>query len=419
MLIQFSVSNYMSLKDETTLSLVAGQGKELNDNLRQYKDGNLLPTIAIFGANAAGKSNIFKAMTAAINIIRSSNERQIDRPIPFIVPYAFDSECRINPSSFDFIFIVNGEKYQYGFSADQYRIYDEYLYLYKTKIPSLIFERTNTREYNFTSANESKLKKYIEKTSDNKLFLSTATNWNSDLTRNAYIWFANCVDTYNDSNFKLNPGTLEVFDNGGEALEDFVTSLLKTADINISGYNIESEIVDAPNILIGDLPSGVQINAPQKMKHFMLSTNHIINNGQEIAEFTLPLEAESEGTQKIFAFGPIIKDALERGRTLVVDEIDNSLHPLFLEYLISLFNNKESNPNNAQLIFNTHSVEVLSLDLFRRDQIYFVEKNNDDGVTELYALDEFSPRKTENIRKGYLQGRYGAVPNIGWEDLKW
>ena len=110
---------------------------------------------------------------------------------------------------------------------------------------------------------------------------------------------------------------------------------------------------------------------------------------------------------------------MENGRTIVVDEIDNSLHPLFLEYLIQLFNSRENNPNKAQLIFNTHSVETLSLDLLRRDQIYFVEKNHENGVTELYSLDEFFPRKTENVRKGYLQGRYGAIPNIGLEDLAW
>lgn len=419
MLIQFSVNNYMSLRDDSILSMVAGQGKELSQNLRQYRDGSILPTVAIFGANAAGKSNVFKAMSAAIHIIRSSNDRQIDKPIPFINPYAFDDEHKSKPSTFDFIFEINGEKYQYGFSADKFSIYDEYLYAFKTKIPSLIFERTNTSNYKFTYVNEGKLKKYIDKTSSNKLFLSTATNWNCDLTKNAYMWFANYIDTYNDSSFKLNPFTLDTFDKQGDLLRDFVTSLLKTADINISGYNVESEIVDVPAFPMEDIPIGIHIDAPQKMKSIKLSANHIISNDNGVNEFSLPLDVESEGTKRIFAFGPIIKKALEQGRAIIVDEIDNSLHPLLLEYLISLFNSKESNPNNAQLIFNTHSVETLSQDLFRRDQVYFVEKDNENGVTEIYALDEFSPRINENIRKGYLQGRYGAVPNIGWEDLVW
>lgn len=418
MLIQFAVTNYMSLRDETVLSMSAGAGSELRENLRKYRDESLLPTAAIYGANAAGKTNICRAMTAAIRIIRDSNERQIDRPLPLISPYAFDDEHRKLPSRFDFIFLTNGIKYQYGFSADMFRIYDEYLYKYNSKQPSLIFERKNTNEYKYTKANESKLKQYEEKNSDNKLFLATATNWNCELTKEAYMWFANGIDTYNDTSFNMSLDVLETFENGGASLESFIISLLKTADINISGYNIESEIKDAPDMLQLSLPPEIPSLLP-KMKSFTLSTNHMIGNGESAREYTLPFDAESEGTKRIFIFGPIIKEALEKGRTIIVDEIDNSLHPLLLEYLIRLFNSKETNPNNAQLIFNTHSVETLSLNLMRREQIYFVEKNNDNGVTELYSLDEFSPRKTENVRKGYLQGRYGAIPNIGLEDLIW
>lgn len=198
----------------------------------------------------------------------------------------------------------------------------------------------------------------------------------------------------------MSPHILETFDEGGDSLQDFITSILKTADINISGYSIDTRANDVPD-------------------SFVISSIHTVRHGENTHEYALPFALESEGTKRIFIFGPIIKDALEKGRTIIVDEIDNSLHPLFLEYLIKLFNNKETNSNKAQLIFNTHSVETLSLDLLRRDQIYFVEKNNENGVTELYSLDEFSPRKTENIRKGYLQGRYGAIPNIDLADLIW
>lgn len=190
MLIQFAVENYMSLRDETVLSMDAGAGSEHRENLQEYQDGYLLPTAAIYGANAAGKSNIFKAMTAALRIIRESNDRQIDRPVPFIHPYAFDEEQRHLPSKFDFTFVINHVKYQYGFSADSSKIYDEYLYKYSSKLPSLIFERTNTNDYKYTKSNESKLKQYEEKTAPNKLFLATATNWNCELTKEAYLWFA-------------------------------------------------------------------------------------------------------------------------------------------------------------------------------------------------------------------------------------
>lgn len=404
MLIQFAVENYMSLRDETILSMDAGAGSELRETLQEYRDGYLLPAAAVYGANAAGKSNIFRAMAAAIRIIRESSDRQIDRPLPSIFPYAFDEEHKHMPSKFDFIFVVNDIQYQYGFSADSSKVYDEYLYRFNSKLPSLIFERKNTGEYKYTKANESKLRQYEDKTAPNKLFLSTATSWNCDLTKEAYMWFAKGIDTHDNSSFAINHNSLEVFANGGDSLQTFVTSLLKTADINISGYSIDSEVGST---------------AGDASKSYKLITSHKVTNGGNTCDYILPFDAESDGTKRIFIFGPIIKEALETGKTIIVDEIDNSLHPLFLEYLIKLFSSRETNPNKAQLIFNTHSVETLSLELLRRDQIYFVEKNNEDGVTELYSLDEFSPRKTENIRKGYLLGRYGAIPNIGLEDLAW
>ena len=147
------------------------------------------------------------------------------------------------------------------------------------------------------------------------------------------------------------------------------------------------------------------------MKQFRLETIHQITEGNgTVNTYKLPFDSESEGTKLLFAYGPIIMEAFEKGRTIVVDELDNSLHPSLARYLIGLFNDPEVNKNGAQLIFNSHDVSLLDLELFRRDQVYFVEKNNDSGITDVYSLADFSPRKSENIQKGYLQGRYGAIP---------
>ena len=121
----------------------------------------------------------------------------------------------------------------------------------------------------------------------------------------------------------------------------------------------------------------------------------------------------------LFYLGPVIKEALINGKTIVIDEIDSGLHPILVRYLISLFHDKKSNPNGAQLIFNTHDITQLSLNQFRRDQIYFVEKNNENGISDVYSLDEYAPRKSENVQKGYLQGRYGAIPMIGVDEDLW
>ena len=184
-------------------------------------------------------------------------------------------------------------------------------------------------------------------------------------------------------------------------------SLLNHAEINIQDYEFEVKSLDAINHSGLD---NVQTILPM-VKQYRLDTIHNIEQSDgTVKPFRLPFLYESEGTRLLFAYGPIIMDAFEKGRTIVIDELDKSLHPNLEKYLIGLFNDKSINKGGAQLIFNSHDVDLLDLDLFRRDQIYFVEKDNRTGITDLYSLADFSPRKSENIQKGYLQGRYGAIP---------
>lgn len=416
MLIQFSAGNYTSIRDEITMSMVAGTGTEHSGRLISFGNEELIPSAAIFGANAAGKTNIQKAMTAAILFVRNSNQLQINMPIPLIIPFGFDKTHPKEPCWFDFIFTVGNTKYQYGFATDTNKVYEEYLYRYTSSRGSMIFKRTNTDEYRFTKANESELKKYQKYNTDNKLFLSTATNWNCELTKEAFMWFAEGIDTFNGTN--LQQSGLADYDSMGEVIKPFTKKLLENADINITDYSIESQEIPVSNIPAGLFPPGLEIPTDAKVfsKEYKIFTQHRVKNenGEEV--YSLPINEDSEGTRRLFFFSPAIMKALEKGRVIVVDEMDSSFHPLLLDYLIDLFNNKETNKNGAQLIFNTHSLNNLSLEKFRRDQIYFVEKNGA-GATELFSLDDFSTRKTEDVRKRYLQGRYGAIPNIGLGDL--
>ena len=138
--------------------------------------------------------------------------------------------------------------------------------------------------------------------------------------------------------------------------------------------------------------------------------------GQE-NKYTLSLAEESLGTQQLFFLAPLLRQTFEKGKVLVVDEIDRSLHPFIVKFLVNLFRNPKINTNGAQLIFTTHETTLLSLDTFRKDQVYFTEKDAETGVTDLYSLDEFSVRKTDNIGKGYLLGRYGAIPFLKTEEI--
>lgn len=424
MLIEFSVENFMSIKDKLTLSMLAGKDNENTDNIFCEDKDRFLKSIAIYGANASGKSNIFKAMTSAIILIRKSSGRQINEKLLEIVPFKFDRDSKNNPTKFEFIFSTNGIRYIYGFSADINRIYEEYLYQYLSAKPSMIFERKNTNEYKFTQVEEKELNPIKDKNTDNKLFLATATAWNYERTKDAYMWFANSIDTYSDYEALPNQ-VLEKFDNDEDgSLKKFTINLLREAEININDYNVKTENITQEDMIkyITDpiiqsiLKNNNNVNGISRT----IFTGHEIENQEGInTEYFLNVQEESLGTQNLFFLSPILKETFESGKTTVIDEIDKSLHPMLVKYIVELFHNPKVNINNAQLIFNTHDTNLLSLDTFRRDQIYFVEKDYLKGTTDLYSLDEFSVRKQENIRKGYLQGRYGSIPFLGLGDSLW
>ena len=409
MLLQFNVANFMSIKDEVTLTAFANASKEHDSSLLHFGKDRVLPTLALYGANAAGKSNIFKALTQAIMLVRRSNILQVNSPTGF-EPFMFDEESKKGKTKMGFLFVNKGKKYEYGFVADTQYVYEEYLYEYKSSRPTMIFERSNVTDYRFTAAYKH-LEEYKYKNTSNKLFMCTATAWNCEETKDAFLWFAEGIDTYNQLSIQGDQ-YLEYLDQNKDRPETkaFLLSLLKHAEINIQDYEFESREVE--NVAI-PLPPGVQIDQAimGKVKQFRLETIHqVVARDGTKKEYRLPFNHESDGTMLLFAYGPIIMEALEKGRTIVIDELDNSLHSNLAKYLIGLFQNPAVNQNGAQLIFNSHDVNLLDLELFRRDQVYFVEKVFDTGVTDLYSLADFSPRKTENIQKGYLQGRYGAIP---------
>lgn len=420
MLLQFNVENFTSFKKEVILSLSANSDKEHKDSLFTFRNEKVLPSLAIYGPNASGKTNINKALTSAIMLVRNSNSFQIDTNIN-VTPFLLDETSKNEKTRFGFLFVYNDTKYEYSFTVDRHKVYEEYLYAYKTSQPSMIFERTNVNEYKYTEANKRKLKPIEAHNTANKLFLSTATAWNSELTKDAYMWFSQMIDTYDSED--LNDVFLPAFENDkNNEIKSFTNQLLKNADINISGFDLEirdkkdKDILLPPGFFMEDKLKDLLM---QNAKEWKLTTHHKVRLENEEKDFELPFHMESRGTQMLFSYAPIFQNALKYGKTVIIDEIDSGLHPVLVQYLIQLFNDPKINTKNAQLIFNTHDINLLDLDLFRRDQIYFVEKDNQTGISDLYSLDEFAPRKTDNIQKKYLQGRYGAIPCIGVDGIKW
>ena len=409
MLLQFNVSNFMSIKDEIIISAFANAMKDHEEILINHGNDRILPVMAMYGANAAGKTNIIRAFRNAIMLVRNSNSMQVNA-YTGIIPFLFDENKIKEKSKFDFLFVHNGKTFAYGFVADYQYVYEEYLYEYKSSRPTMIFERMEISKYRFTTSYKH-LSEFQYKNTSNKLFLCTATAWNCEETRDAFMWFAEGIDTYDQIGIKSNQ-YLEYLDQMKDNADtkSFLLSLLRHAEINIHDYEFESKNIEKPSI--PKIPS-LQIDPEflKDLKHYELSTIHKIEQMDgALKMFKLPFNSESDGTKLLFAYGPIIFEALNKGRTIIIDELGNSLHTNLARYLMELFNDKKINCNGAQLIFNTHDIGLLGLDLFRRDQIYFVEKDNSSGSTDLYSLADFSPRKDENIQKGYLQGRYGAIP---------
>ena len=413
MLVQFTVENFLSTRDKVYLSLEPSKDSEHPENLITKGDYKAVNSVAIYGANASGKSSLFKAITVALIMIRNSNNVQVTDKLP-MTPFKFDFESRNKPTSFEFTFIAkDGRKYIYGFSATTEKVVEEYLYCYNTSKPTLLFDLNENEKPKFNRAYKVKLEAAYQMNTANKLFLATATTWNVECTKSPFEWLAESIDTFTD-----------VMELGGVAFEkyrtdenrkyiEFTKNLLKQADINISSIEVDAkEVMGGPALPFQIVVQG-KIIPPNEGKHYdvEITTGYtVVDENGEKTEFSLTLQEESIGTQLLFFYGPLLKDAFEKGKTIVLDEIDKSMHPSLVKFIMNLFRDPDVNKNGAQLIVTTHETGILSLDMFRRDQIYFTEKDSKSGVTDLYSLDEFSVRKTENIEKGYLMGRYGAIP---------
>lgn len=417
MLIEFSVKNFLSFKNKVTLSMEKGSGDENPDNIISAYNTDLLKTAAIYGANASGKSNILKAFACAILMVRNSSLIPVGGKWSFIKPFLFDEESKNKPSEFEFIFMVNKVKYRYFFSADVNRVYDEILDAYYTQKPTNIFTRSKTNNYEFKN-DKNKLESLSTNNTENKLFLSTATTWNYDKTKDAYLWFANSIDTY-DTFENIADKDLIAYSSGEENLKGFTLKLLKEADIHIKDMNVDYDEKEMDSAMVDMLvPPLARTEEKFKVKNVNIELEHeVIDSGNNKHTYKLNFNDESSGTKVLFALAPFLKRAFEKNKVIIVDELERSMHPALVEFIVKLFNNKEINKANSQLIFTTHATNLLNLELLRRDQIWFTEKNPENGISDLYPLDSFSVRKEENIQKGYVNGRYGAIPFIRDIDL--
>jgi len=428
MLIEFTTKNFRSFRDETKLSMVATTDKDNSDNiiLMDTNKLKLLKSTVIYGSNGAGKSNLIKALNAMKNIVLSSSKEQRGDEIKDISSFAFDVKDKKLPTLFEVIFIVEDIRYQYGFSATKTKIYEEWLYAFPKSAKRIWFTRFLNEESDsyewehrngkYLNASKDKMQLYIETTRDNELFLSKIIQFNNKEATPVFDWFRS----------ELKCAGIDGWDDGENVTLDFLKSeskkklilgFLNDMDIQVSDIKVKEEKFDISKLNLPEkMPDDLKQKITKDFSNKVSVETSFMRKLKNEKMVGLDLDEESDGTQKIFSLlGPFL-DALEKGYVVVVDELHNSLHPLILKYLVSLFHNKNINTKNAQLIFTTHETEILNQDIFRRDQVWFCDKD-DTFVSQLIPLTDYKPRKSEKLSKGYLNGRYGGVPLLE-EDMK-
>lgn len=414
MLIRFRVANHRSLRDEQELSLEAAPISDSVDPLIPFgsREGGVLRSAVIYGANASGKSNVVHAlsfMTGAVQHSQSSWDPEGGIPRE---PFCLDAVMRDEPSFFAVDLILDGVRYEYGFVVNSERVLEEWVYAYPKghKQQWFIRDANEEREFKFGRSFGGENQAIAALTRPNSLFLSAAAQNNHELLRPLYHWFARQLRIADsEEKDRLWMQTVQLLKR--DEYRDAIVDLLRSSDVGISGIDLADEVL--PELSVRLLQT-MFADDPEKLKALAQDPKipriHLLHTSGDGA-IPIPFTSESRGTRALFGLAGTVVRGLKNGGVLFVDELEASLHPVLALALVELFNKPSTNPKNAQLVFTTHDTNLLDTRLLRRDQIWFTEKDKM-GATRLYPLTEFRARKQENLERGYLQGRYGAVPFI-------
>lgn len=432
MLIEFKFANYRSFRDESVLSMEATGLGSFKKSLIEYGSYKLLPSVAIYGKNGGGKSNIIRAFWLAVQFIKNAQRTQHEDALIPVSPFLLNDYSKNKETSFEFTYVINQIKYTYGFSATKDRIVKEYLYHSPKGQKAIVFTRDG-KKFVFTE-DKARRKLISEAIADNQLFFSVACTMNDSACVNAMRWFREYVLFSRD--YSDIPKQLLEYSNDTNMLRA-ISNYAKAADIGIEDmqFEIKNEDISNEAALPNDIPIGIRtalINFMQVLSETSNNSEIKLKMGEVIATayhrgqkrngvselFPLELSDESDGTRKLMSLAPAMESVLSKGGVLLVDELDKELHSMLVAYIVSKFQSKSSNPMGAQLIFTTHDTDLMNEEILRKDQLYFVDKDNATGISELYSISEFSTKTSENIRKGYLIGKYGATPNIEIEEVQ-
>jgi len=440
MLVEFNVQNFRSFKDRATLSLIAAKLKALDTGVDERNVISVSPKLSvlrsaiIYGANAGGKSNLIKAFQFMRRfVIESANKLQEEDEIP-VEPFCLATETLGEPTEVEAVFLIDNVQYRYGFSATKKAVVSEWLYYVPTRREVQVFERNGSDLHvNPRLIREGHVLLHLMR--KNALFLSVAAQFNVDLARRVREWFLYGTASLMAHQFQnYMPYTTKCLEG---FYADPVQELVRRLDVGIKGLATLDVEGGAANLASATGVDTVSSNGsaehgldeqtsivPGKLVKRILSKHDVRGADGLVAstdEFNA-MKMESNGTIKLIALAGPIVDTLSRGLVLFVDEIDSQLHPVLTRALLGLFSSPETNPKNAQLICASHDTNLLDKSIFRRDQIYFVEKD-ETASSRLYSLADFRSSKSggntpmvrndSDYSRNYIQGRYGAIPYLG------
>lgn len=405
MLLEYRCSNYKSIKDEVLFSMSASSDTEHSDKLIDFKKLKINKATAIYGANGSGKSSLLESCLFLTSLVSNKPSQPGDKIL--VIPHALSDID--DPTEFLIHFERKGIRYVYGISVTEDRVEKEFLYHFKVGRKAKIFDRVG-EEYTFGAKYKSDLNKALSFQKENRVFLNTAANFtnNEDIT-NAFLFFKEDL-VVNSPSFMNNwrEYSFNMINKNPEFKKKVVTAF-NNLGIDIKDIKTESFNIPLHDELVENIPADIKEIIKSSMGEE--KTLYLKKVLFDYGIFSVDIDRESTGIKRLFEVLCPLIDIIENDKVLLWDEIEMGLHSSILDTLINIFINEKD--SKAQLIFTTHDISLLNLDNLRRDQIWFTELDKDERKTDLYSLSDFKNiRKTDNVSRNYIEGRYGAIPFI-------
>ncbi|MFI3280141.1 MAG: ATP-binding protein [Rikenellaceae bacterium] len=424
MIIEFVARNFRSIKDPAILSFESNSSKQKQENIFAAAYGekgcshNLTKTIAIYGANASGKSSVIIAFYALWKLVTSSHQNSIGRKISPYEPFSLDAESAYGATRFELVFILDGTKFKLEVEYTQTKILLERLYTFKTTQPTLLYQRVDSGEaiHKVEFKRELSVEGVKREVIENQLFLSKF-NLEAHSVLTPICAYFKSIDVELSSQGSRTKALNEkiaaeiLLDKSG-SLKRKLIRLIDAADMSIKDIVVKKREV-SDFVFPEDFPEELKSSIIKKNSTTVNFIHALYAQGRETGTTQIALEDQSLGTQLLFGLGARILKKLDSGGILFYDEFDTSLHPRLSRLLVTLFNSRMGNPKNAQLIITTHEPSILEKNLLRSDQIWFVEKN-EQGASELFSAQDFDGvREDVPFDKWYQANKFGATPSIG------